>query len=115
MGADVVDYKIIGSEMQAVMITLDPGEAVMAEAGAMMFMEDGVEMNVTMDPSGNSNSLFGKLLSGGKRLLTGESFFITMYGNSGSKRADVAFASPYPGKIIPVDLKAMGGGVSFIH
>lgn len=111
MGADVIDYKIIGNDMQAVIVTLDPQEAVVAEAGAMMYMEQGIEMNTALDATGQSNSLFDKFLSAGKRVLTGESFFITMFANGGTQRADVAFASPFPGKIIPVDLAAIGGEI----
>jgi uncharacterized protein (TIGR00266 family) len=109
--ADEIDYRLIGDDLQAVIITLDPGEAVMAEAGAMMYMQDGITMATTMDPSGAQAGLFGKLLGAGKRLLAGESFFITMFGNAATRRRDVAFASPYPGKIHPVDLAEWGGTV----
>ncbi|MDF1505650.1 TIGR00266 family protein [Roseisolibacter sp. H3M3-2] len=110
--ADQIDYRILGDDLQAVVITLDPGEAVVAEAGAMMYMREGIEMATTLDASGQGGGgLFGKLLSGGKRLLTGESFFVTMFANHGRGRSDVAFASPTPGKIVPLDLAQWGGTV----
>ncbi len=98
--ADVIEYKIHGNDMQVVEIILDPGEAVRAEAGAMMFMEDGIEMQT---------STGGGLLKGLKRMVTGESFFITSFQNSGSGKKSVAFGAPYPGKIIPIDLSREGG------
>ncbi len=108
--ADVIDYKIYGEEMQFVEITLDPREACVAEAGAFMYMDPGIEMQTIFgDGSGQGGgSLFDKFLSAGKRVLTGESLFMTLFGNSGSTRQKVAFASPYPGSIIPVDLPAHG-------
>ena len=108
--ADVIDYKIFGQEMQFVEITLDPREACVAEAGAFMYMDPGIEMQTIFgDGSGQgSGSLFDKFLSAGKRVLTGESLFMTLFANSGSKRQKVAFASPYPGSIIPMDLSAHG-------
>jgi uncharacterized protein (TIGR00266 family) len=109
MPADVIDYRLIGDDLQAVIVTLDPGEGVIAEAGAMMYMEDGVEMATTLDPSGTGGGLFGKLLGAGKRMLTGESFFITLFANQAPRRRDVAFSSPYPGKIQAIDLKDWGG------
>ncbi|MEW6726601.1 MAG: TIGR00266 family protein [Bacillota bacterium] len=98
--ADVIDYKIYGDDMQMVEIELDPGEGVRAEAGAMMFMEDGIVMQ-----TGTGGGLF----KGFKRMLTGESFFITTFLNNGRSRARVAFAAPYPGKVIPLDLLKLGG------
>ncbi|MGQ5711400.1 TIGR00266 family protein [Desulforudis sp. DRI-14] len=98
--ADVIDYKIYGDDMQMVEIELDPGEGVRAEAGAMMFMEDGIVMQ-----TGTGGGLF----KGFKRMLTGESFFITTFLNNGRNRARVAFAAPYPGKVIPLDLPKLGG------
>jgi uncharacterized protein (TIGR00266 family) len=98
--ADEVDYKVFGDDIQVVEISLDPGEAVRAEAGAMLYMEDGIEMQTSMD-----KGLFG----GFKRMLTGESFFITTFLHTGSGRAHVAFGAPYPGKIIPLDLAKLGG------
>jgi len=109
MPADIIDYRIVGDDMQGVIITLDPGEAVMAEAGAMMYMEDGIEMATTLDPNNQGGGLFGKLIGAGKRILAGESFFITLFGNGASQRRDVAFATPTPGKIFVADLKQWGG------
>ncbi|MBZ0267696.1 TIGR00266 family protein [bacterium] len=110
--ADVIDYEIHGEEMQFVEITLDPGEATVAEAGAFMYMDPGVEMQ-TIFGDGSQKSQTGgfldKMLSAGKRVLTGESLFMTMFGNGVSTRQRVAFASPYPGRIIPIDLKQHDG------
>lgn len=108
MPADVIDYELIGDDMQMVVITLDPGEAVLAEAGAMCYMSSGIEMDTRMDPHG-SGGLFGSLFKAGKRMLTGESFFITVFTNTANQREEVAFAAPYPGKIIPFDLTEFGG------
>ena len=109
MPADVIDYRTIGDDMQAVIVTLDPGEAVFAEAGGMMYMEEGISMKTTLDPSGNAGGLMGRLMGAGKRILTGESFFITLFVNEAQRRRDVAFAAPYPGKIKAVDLAEWGG------
>jgi uncharacterized protein (TIGR00266 family) len=109
MPADVVDYKLIGDDLQGVIVTLDPGEAVMAEAGAMMYMQDGIAINTALDPSGQHAGFFGKLVGAGKRLLAGESFFITLFGNTAAARRDVAFAAPVPGKIFVCDLQQWGG------
>ena len=109
MPADVIDYRLIGDDLQGVVVTLDPGEAVMAEAGAMMYMQDGIEMDTSLDPSGQSAGLFGKLLGAGKRVLTGESFFITLFGNTSKAKRDVAFAAPVPGKIFVCDVAQWGG------
>ncbi|MGA1308406.1 MAG: TIGR00266 family protein [Gemmatimonadaceae bacterium] len=109
MAADVIDYRLIGDDMQGVIITLDPGEAVLAEAGAMMYMEDGIQMATTLDPNNQGGGLFGKLVGAGKRMLTGESFFITLFGNTVNQRRDVAFAAPTPGKILIADLTHWGG------
>ena len=111
MGMDVVDYEIRGAEMQFVEIELDPGEAAVGEAGSMMFMDAGIAMDTVFgDGSGASGGgLFGKLLSAGKRLVTGESLFTTVYTNNGSTKMRVAFAAPYPGKILPMDLRQLGG------
>ena len=98
--ADVIDYKIYGDDMQMVEVELDPREGVRAEAGAMMFMEDGIEMQT---------STGGGIFSGLKRMITGESFFITTFLNRGSGRSRIGFAAPYPGKIIPLDLSRLGG------
>ena len=108
---DEIDYQIIGDDLQAVIVTLDPGEAVFAEAGAMMFMREGITMATTLDPNARSGSLFDKLIGAGKRVLAGDSFFVTLFGNEGAGRADVAFAAPYPGKILPLNLREWGGTV----
>lgn len=111
-GAHEIDYDIQGNEMQFVAITLDPGEACIAEAGAFMYMDPGIEME-TIFGDGSSQAeaggVMGKLLSAGKRVITGESLFMTVFGNRGGNRQDVAFAAPYPGKIIPIDLREHGG------
>ena len=110
MAMDVVDYEIKGAEMQFVEIELDPGEAAIGEAGSMMFMESGIEMDTVFgDGSQQTGGLFGKLLGAGKRLITGESLFTTVYVNQGQGKKRVAFAAPYPGKILPMDLKQLGG------
>ncbi|HEY9427475.1 MAG TPA: TIGR00266 family protein [Gemmatimonadaceae bacterium] len=109
--ADQIDYRIIGDDLQAVIVTLDPGEAVVAEAGAMMYMQDGISMATTLDMTGRGGSLFGKLLSGGKRILAGDSFFVTLFANEGARRSDVAFAAPFPGKVLATDLDDWGGTV----
>jgi uncharacterized protein (TIGR00266 family) len=109
--AHEIDYRLIGDDMQAVIVTLDPREAVVAEAGAMMYMQDDIEMNTALDPTGKSGGLMGKLLTGAKRVLSGDSFFITTFTNDGVKRRDVAFAAPYPGKILAVDLRQWGGRI----
>ncbi|HEX7942070.1 MAG TPA: TIGR00266 family protein [Gemmatimonadaceae bacterium] len=107
--ADQIDYRVIGDDLQAVIVTLDSGEAVVAEAGAMMFMQDGISMATTLDATGRQSGLLGKLFAGGKRILSGDSFFVTLFANEAPRRRDVAFSSPYPGKILPVDLTAWGG------
>ncbi len=109
MPADVIDYKLIGDDLQGVIITLDPGEAVIAEAGSMMYMQSGIRMLTTLDPNQQGGGLLGKLLGAGKRILTGESFFITMFVNESNARRDVAFGAAVPGKIFAVDLKQWGG------
>ncbi|MDP4180088.1 MAG: TIGR00266 family protein [Bacillota bacterium] len=103
-----IDFEIIGSEMQLVEIELDPEESVIAEAGAMMYMDNYIQMETIFgDGSDKSNTsgLIGKFLSAGKRLLTGESLFMTIFTNSGSGKQRVSFSAPYPGKIIPMDLR----------
>ena len=111
MPMDVVDYQINGAEMQFVEVELDPGEAAIGEAGSMMFMDTGIEMDTVFgDASGQGGGgLFGKLLGAGKRLVTGESLFTTVYTNRGSGKRRVAFAAPYPGKILAMDLRQLGG------
>ncbi len=110
MKAHEIDYKIYGDDMQVVSIELDPGETVIAEAGAMNWMDPGIEFESKMgDGSKPEKGLFGKLLDAGKRVLTGESIFITHFTNIGTGKKEVSFAAPYPGKIIPVDLDTYGG------
>lgn len=100
-----IDYKIFGDDIQFVEIELDPRETVIAEAGTMVYMEQGITFEVKMgDGSTPNQSLMGKLLSAGSRLITGESLFITHFTNNGNGKSRVAFAAPYPGTIIPVDL-----------
>ncbi len=109
--ADEVDYEIHGSEMQFVEIELDPGESAVAEAGAMMYMQDGIQMQ-TIFGDGSASTAGGfldKLVGAGKRLITGESLFMTVFTNHGTGKQRVAFAAPYPGKIIPMDLRELGG------
>jgi uncharacterized protein (TIGR00266 family) len=111
MAMDVVDYEIKGAEMQFVEVELDPGEAAIGEAGSMMFMDAAIGMD-TVFGDGRQNAgggLFGKLLSAGKRLVTGESLFTTVYTNGGNTKQRVAFAAPYPGKILPMNLSQLGG------
>ena len=105
-----IDYKIFGDDMQFVEVELDPSEAVVAEAGGMMFMEEGIEMETIFgDGSQSSSGLLGGLMSAGKRLLTGESLFMTVFQNRAQGKKKVAFGAPYPGKIIPVHLSTLGG------
>jgi uncharacterized protein (TIGR00266 family) len=109
-----IDYEIFGEEMQFVEITLDPSEVCVAEAGSFMYMDPGIEMKTIFgDGSADSEAggFMGKLLSAGKRVLTGESLFMTAFGNSGAARQKVAFASPYPGRIIALDLAVHPGGI----
>jgi uncharacterized protein (TIGR00266 family) len=113
MAMDVVDYRIHGAEMQFVEVELDPGEAAVGEAGSMMFMDAGIAMDTVFGDGARSDSggLFGKLLGAGKRLVTGESLFTTVYTNQTGAKARVAFASPYAGKILPMDLRRLGGSL----
>jgi uncharacterized protein (TIGR00266 family) len=105
-----IEYRITGDDMQFVEVELDPSEAVVAEAGAMMYMEDGIALETIFgDGSQRSSGLMGALLGAGKRLLTGESLFMTVFQNKGYGKKKVAFAAPYPGKIIPVHLSELGG------
>ena len=107
---DVVDYEIFGTDMQYVEVELDPGEAAVGEAGAMMYMQAGIEMDTVFgDGSADQGGLFGKLLGAGKRLVTGESLFTTVFHHEGRGKARVAFAAPYPGRIVPIDLASLGG------
>jgi len=97
---DVVDYKLYGDDMQIVEIELDPGEGVRAEAGAMMYMDEGIEMQT---------STGGGLFKGFKRIITGESFFITTFAYNGREKGHIAFGAPYPGKVIPLEIGKLGG------
>lgn len=112
MQSHEIDYKIIGHDVQLVEVELDPGETVIAEAGAMLYMEDGIEFTARMGDGSNVNSgFFDKVLSAGSRILTGESLFLTHFTNQGWGKRHVAFAAPYPGTIIPMNLAAMGGRI----
>ncbi|HSH94813.1 MAG TPA: TIGR00266 family protein [Roseimicrobium sp.] len=105
-----IDYKIHGDDMQFVEVELDPQEAVVAEAGGMMYMEDGIEMETIFGDGSQANKGFlGALMGAGKRLLTGESMFMTVFQNQVPGKKKVAFGAPYPGKIIPIHLSEIGG------
>ena len=111
MAMDVVDYEIKGSEMQFVEVELDPGEAAVGEAGSLFFMDAGITMDTVFGDGsgGGGGGFFGKLLGAGKRLVTGESLFLTTFTCVSNQREQVAFASPYPGKIVPMHLDQLGG------
>ncbi len=109
-----IDYRIIGEEMQYVEIELDPAETAIAESGSFMMMDDGIQMQTIFGDGSqqqNTGGILGKLLGAGKRLLVGESLFMTAFTNTGNGKKRVSFASPYPGKIIPLDLQQLGGKV----
>lgn len=111
-GADIIDYKVMGAEMQFVEVELDPGESAIAEAGAMMYKDAHVEMQTIFgdgSASGGSGGFFDKLIGAGKRVLTGESLFMTVFTHTGQGKAHVAFGAPYPGNILPVSLPDVGG------
>ena len=110
--AHEIDYKIIGNEMQAVEIELDPQESVVSEGSSMMYMNSNIEMKTIFGDGSDkqeSKGFFSKVLGAGKRLLTGESLFMTMYTHIGSDKSHITFAAPYPGKIIPIDLRNFNG------
>ncbi len=110
--AHEVDYKLFGDDMQFVQIELDPGETVLAEAGAMMYMDGKIKMETIFGDGSEkekSSGLMGKLMGAGKRVLTGEGLFMTTYTNAQSGKAHVAFAAPYPGSIVPIDLDEVNG------
>jgi len=110
MNAHEIDYHIYGEEMQYVEIELDPQEAVIAESGSFMMMDDGIKMDTIFgDGSKKDTGFFGKVLGAGKRILTGESLFMTAFYNNISGKKKVSFASPYPGKIVPIDLMGYNG------
>jgi uncharacterized protein (TIGR00266 family) len=105
-----VDFQILGDDMQFVEVELDPEEAAVAEAGGMMYMENGIEMETVFgDGSGQSPGLIGALVGAGKRLLTGESLFMTIFVNRAHEKRRVSFGAPYPGKILPIYLPDIGG------
>ena len=106
MTSHEIDYRIFGNDIQFVEVELDPRETVIAEAGTMVYMEDGITFEVKMgDGSQPNQGVMGKLLQAGSRIITGESLFITHFTNNGNSRKKIAFAAPYPGTIIPVDLR----------
>lgn len=108
--ANDIDFEIQGSEMQFVEVELDPGEGAVAEAGAMMYMTNGIQMETIFgDGSARPAGVMDALLGAGKRLITGESMFMTVFTNGGGGKQKVAFGAPYPGKIIPMDLRSLGG------
>ena len=108
--SDEIDYEIFGHEMQYVEVVLDPNEMVVAEAGALMYMTSEVQMQTVFgDPSKQEQGFFSKLATAGKRLLTGESLFMTTFTARGARRQTIAFAAPYPGKILAMDLDRLGG------
>jgi uncharacterized protein (TIGR00266 family) len=112
MKSHEIDFRIYGEEMQAVEIELDPDETAVAESGSFMMMDESIEMSTIFgDGTGQEKGFMGKLFSAGKRLLTGESLFMTAFTNIGSKKQRVSFASPYPGKIIALDLAQLGGKI----
>lgn len=116
MRSHEIDYKIIGEDIQVVEIELDPNETVIAEAGAMLFMEDGIQFETKMgDGSQPDQGFMGKLLQAGTRMLTGESIFMTHFTNRGVGKRKVAFAAPYPGTIIPVDLAKVVGNTLIVQ
>ena len=109
MKSHEIDYQIIGDDLQLVEVELDPGEVVVAEAGAMCYMDDNISFEAKMgDGSQTDSGLFGKLLSAGKRALAGESIFMTHFTNLGNGKRRISFAAPYPGKIVPLDLNQFG-------
>ncbi|NQY37348.1 MAG: TIGR00266 family protein [Alteromonadaceae bacterium] len=113
MNSHEIDYEIIGQSMQMVEIELDPDETVVAEAGAMNYMEDGITFEAKMGDGSDVNQGFmGKLFSAGKRMIAGESLFMTHFTNEGSKKRRVAFAAPFPGSIIAVNLSEIGGSIT---
>jgi uncharacterized protein (TIGR00266 family) len=109
-GMHEVDYKVLGDDMQFVEVELDPGEAAVAEAGGMFYMEDGISMETVFgDGSQQRTTFVDALLGAGKRLLVGESLFMTVFMNTGQGKRRVSFGAPYPGKIVPIKLSEIGG------
>lgn len=112
MNAHEIDYRIIGEEMQCVEVELDPSETVIAEAGSLMYMNNGIRMqSIFGDGSKGTESFMGKMFAAGKRVLTGESLFMTAFTNEASGKLQATFAAPYPGRIIPLDLSELNGKV----
>ncbi|MGD9556408.1 MAG: TIGR00266 family protein [Mangrovibacterium sp.] len=112
MQSHEIDYKIVGDDVQLVEVELDPGETVIAEAGAMLYMEDGISFETRMGDGSNPRAgFFDKILSAGSRLITGESLFLTHFSNRGWGKKHVAFSAPYPGTIIPLNLSQLGGRI----
>jgi uncharacterized protein (TIGR00266 family) len=109
--ADEIDYEIFGKEMQFCEITLDPGEQVIAEAGAMMYTSPSIQMETVFGDPSATRGFWGSLASAGQRVLTGESLFMTTFTNHGNQREVVAFAAPYPGTILPLHLDELGGEI----
>ena len=110
--ADEIDYEVFGDDMQFCEVTLDPGEQVIAEAGAMLYMTAAIGMDTVFgDPSASQQGFWDKITSAGKRALTGESIFMTTFTNQGAQREIVAFGAPYPGKILPLHLDQLGGEI----
>ncbi|MCZ6815909.1 MAG: TIGR00266 family protein [Planctomycetota bacterium] len=109
--ADEIDYEIFGDDMQFVEVTLDPDEVVVAEAGAMMYMTDGIEMQTVFGDPSKDQGFIGKLFEAGKRMVSGESLFLTTFGAMSGRRERVSFGAPYPGKIIPLHLAELGGEI----
>ncbi len=110
MRSHEIDYQIFGDDLQFVEVELDPGESVIAEAGTMMYLEDGITFETRMgDGSEPDQGAWGKLKSAGKRAIAGESLFLTHFTNQGAGRRTAAFAAPYPGKVLPIDLAQVGG------
>jgi uncharacterized protein (TIGR00266 family) len=106
-----IDYKIFGEELQCVEIELDPQEAVIAEPGSFMMMTDGIDMQTMFGDGSNQGGFMGKLFTAGKRLLTGENLFMTVYTNVAAQKRHITFAGPYTGKIIPMNLQQLGGKI----
>lgn len=114
MNAHEIDYRILGEEMQFVEVELDPYETVVAESGSFMMMDDDIELSTLFGDGSHqeeNQGLWGKVLSAGKRIITGESLFMTAFTHQGVGKKTVSFASPYPGKIIPMDLSELGGKI----
>jgi uncharacterized protein (TIGR00266 family) len=112
MNAHEIDYEIFGEEMQFVEIELDPDETVIAEPGSFLMMDEDIEMQTIFgDGSEQDKGVMGKIFGAGKRLITGEKIFMTAFTHEGDEKAKVSFASPYPGKIIPLDLSTLGNKV----